>query len=71
MVQDIRDAYYYISFAMKRPFNPQDPYYLYKYGNQPESEPQDVLNSKAFINVFTDRYTVVGMPIRYKSKWVD
>jgi hypothetical protein len=36
-VQDIRDAYYYISFAMKRPFNIHEPYYLYKYGHQPSS----------------------------------
>jgi len=35
MVQDIRDMYFYISFAMKRPFEAQKQFYMYKYGNIP------------------------------------
>jgi hypothetical protein len=71
MVQDVRDTYYYVSMAIKRGYDRNSPFFLYKYGSTPEDEPHDIQNHQDYIHVLTDRYPVVCTPIRYQTPWAD
>lgn len=73
MVQDIRDVYYYISFAIRKNYSPneEEPFYLYKYGQNCNNEPMNIQDNKEYIHVMTDRYPVICTPIRYQSKWAN
>jgi hypothetical protein len=46
MVQDIRDVYFYISFAIKKKYGSEEPFYVYKYGNIVDNEPENIQDNK-------------------------
>jgi hypothetical protein len=71
MVQDIRDVYYYVSFAIAKQYKHDSPFYVYKYGNVLEDEPADVRDSDHYLHVMTDRFPVICSPIRYQTKWAN
>ena len=75
MVQDVRDVYFYVSFAIKRNYDESSPFCIYKYGsipqNEPEEEPEEVQDQSKYIHVMTDRNTVICTPVRYQTAWAD
>ena len=71
MVQDVRDVYFYVSFAIKRNYDESSPFCTYKYGNTPHDEPKEVQDQTKYIHVMTDRSTVICTPVRYQTAWAD
>lgn len=65
MVQDVREVYYYVSLAIEKGFQEDSPFFLYKYGNVLEHEPEDVQDGGKYLHVMTDRFPVICTPVRY------
>ena len=70
MVQDIRDPYFYYSFIMKRPFQAEDKFHLFRWGNQPNIDhADDVVESNEYMKVMLERDQVQCCPVVGLTDW--